>query len=346
MSSPSANSQQPPTPYESPIKNVALVGAQGSLGSVILSVLLASPHLSKIFIIRRDSSASPTPEPHPKLSIITVSSAWDQIELASSFRSHDIHAVISAFPVRNVNEHIALANAAYESGTVRRFIPADFGSVDARSDYARQLVPLFERKVRIRERLEELSAFSLSTSESERVEFSYTSLVNGHFFDWGLTNGFLHFYPHENPPRAEILGTGNEKSSLTTLPKVAEAVVRILTIVPLDRTKNRVLMIQSFCVSQLDVLESLRKVREELDMTRGKETETEWKVEYRDLEGFIAEKKDVADKGDKEAVEDLVFALGIVDGNWEEKEDFAMGLLGLEEDDLDTEVRRALGGGK
>ncbi|KAM7217987.1 hypothetical protein V8F06_006670 [Rhypophila decipiens] len=310
-----------------PIKNVALVGANGSLGSVILRALIESNRFH-VSILRRLSSTSSLPpdlEANPALSILTVSDAWEEDELADALKGQD--AVIAAFPVHNVEEHIALANAAYKSETVRRFIPADFGSVDARSPLARSLVPLFERKVVTRKRLEDLAARSVS--DGNRQEFSWTSLVNGHFFDWGLANGFLHFYPGEK--RAEILGSGNERSSTATLGKVAEAVIRILRD-RLEESRNRVLMVQSFCVSQLDVLASVERV-----------TGQKWKVGYEDTERFIARHKALADGGDKESIEDLVFALGVVDGNWETKEDIAMGLLGLEEEDLDTEVRKALG---
>ncbi len=50
----------------------------------------------------------------------------------------------------------------------------------------------------------------------------------------------------------------------------------------------------------------------------------------------------MADHGNRDSIEDLVFALGVIEGNWEEKEDFAMELLGLENEDLDTVVAQAL----
>ncbi len=69
-------------------------------------------------------------------------------------------------------------------------------------------------------------------------------------------NGFLHFYPGIR--KAEILGDGTAKSSNATLGQVSQAVVRIFQ--KPEETKNRVLMIQSFCISQLDVLRSLERV--------------------------------------------------------------------------------------
>ncbi|KAK1777244.1 hypothetical protein QBC45DRAFT_417315 [Copromyces sp. CBS 386.78] len=314
-----------------PIQKITLVGASGNLGRVLLSHLLnatnANPNLS-ITILQRTSSKSIYP-PHPHLTVRTVPSSWSLPDLTSALRGQ--HAVIAAFPLRDLQSHLVLAEAAYLSSTVTRFIPADYGSVDARSPLARDLVPLFGKKVAVRELLEKLS------DKSDNKKFTWTSLVNGHFFDWGLTNGFLHFYPFDKKgPRAHILGDGNEKSSQATLGQVARAVVNVLTGdgEHLEKTRNRVLMLQSFLVSQNDVVDVLEKV-----------TGRKWVREYVDTEEYIRERKKVADGGGEgaaEAIEDLVFALGVVEGDWTNKEEYSMELLGLEEEDLETVVRKAL----
>jgi len=301
------------------ITSVALIGATGSLGSVILSALLSHPSQFKITILQRSSSPSPAP---PRTTLILIPDTFPIAELTTALLPID--AVITCFPLTSVTTHLRIASAAFAAG-VQRFIPADFGSVDSRSAYARELVPLFGKKAQVRELLEELS--------TQRPDFGWTSLVVGHLYDWGLGNGFLHFWPGER--RAEILGDGKAKSSLSTMGRVAEAVVGILGAeegVYRDGMKGRVLMVQSFCVSQEEVLRVLERV-----------VGGEWKVEYRETGEFIRERKEAADAGSKEAIEDLVFALGVVDGNWEGKEDFAMGLLGLEDEDLEEETRKALG---
>jgi hypothetical protein len=92
-----------------------------------------------------------------------------------------------------------------------------------------------------------------------------------------------------------------------------------------------VLFIQSFCVSQLDVLAALERA-----------TGAKWVVKFVESEAFIADRKVRADAGDGDAVEDLVFALGALDGNWDSREGFAMDLLGLQNEDLDEVVRRVV----
>jgi hypothetical protein len=98
-----------------------------------------------------------------------------------------------------------------------------------------------------------------------------------------------------------------------------------------DETKNRMLYIQSFCVTQNEVLESLERV-----------TGQSWQVERVDSEEYIREARVRLDQRDPEAVENLVSAVGIVDANWEGKGDFANSLLGLKTEDLDQVVRKVI----
>ena len=67
-----------------------------------------------------------------------------------------------------------------------------------------------------------------------------------------------------------------------------------------------------------------------------------WEVKFVESEAFIADRKAKADAGDRNAVEDLVFALGALDGNWEGREGFAMDLLGLKNEDFDEVVKRVV----
>lgn len=296
------------------IKAVTLVGANGNLGTLILDALAAAETF-KITILKRSSSKS-TPAHLDKIRILEVSDTFQVEELATLLKGQD--AVIACFPLKDVGEHIRLAEGAARAG-VKRFIPADFGSCDSRDARAREVVKLFDHKVQVRETLERLA--------NDNEGFTWTSLVNGHFFDWGLRENFLHFDLANKV--ADILDDGNMKSSLSTLGRVAEATVRILQ--DTDATRNKMLFVQSFCVSQNEVLRSLEKA-----------TGVEWKVNRYDSDSFITQHKALADAGNKEAIEDLVFALGAIDGNWEQKDGFAMDTLGLKNEDLDEVVNSVI----
>lgn len=307
------------------IVNVALVGATGYLGSEILNALLAEGTFT-VTALQRASSSSQLPQ-NAHLKITTITDDPSLADLTTLFTGQD--AVIICYRARDAAAQIKFGQAAFQSGTVKRFIPADFGSCDSNGQRERELVKLFDRKVAIRASLQQLA------EESARAggAFTWTSLVNGHFFDWGLREDFLHFdLPHR---KVDMIDDGNVKSSQATLGQIAKATVRILQ--RPEATKNKMLFIQSFCVSQNEILASLEKA-----MARGGKERKEWEITRYDSEDFIKEKKALADAGDSQAIEDLVFVLGAIDGNWEGKPDFAMEMLGLEEEDLDEVVQKVV----
>ncbi|KAI0857941.1 NmrA-like family protein [Xylaria cubensis] len=299
------------------LKKVALFGANGNLGTEILKALVSSGHFEVTAIKRESSPYSLPPAFSSAAHIKTVDDSLSVTSLEAVLQGQD--AVIVSIPLRDPAQHLRIADAAAAAG-VRRVIPADYGSCDSDSPRAQELVPLFKHKADVRARLQELA--------DKDANFAWTSLVCGHFFDWGLRENFLHFDLAKR--KADILDHGKYKSSTATLGRVSEAIVAILA-ADKEETRNKVLFIQSFCVSQLDVLESLEKA-----------TGAKWEVNFVHSGKFIEEKRVKAQKGDREAVEDLVFALGALDGNWETREGFSMKLLGLENEDLDEVVKRVV----
>lgn len=156
----------------------------------------------------------------------------------------------------------------------------------------------------------------------------------GHFFDWGLTTGFLQYDLMGR--KATVFDGGDVKFSASTTERVGLATVRCLQ--RGKETRDRMLFVQSLCVSQNEVLEALQKVK----------PKEEWRVGHVSSDKYIAEtkKKMESDPADKDAVEDMVSVVGIVDSNWEGKEAFANSMLGLENEDLDEMVRKITEGHK
>jgi hypothetical protein len=310
-----------------PLTRIALLGANGILGAPLLDhlVAVASKHSYKISVLQRKSSKS-TPA-HLGNSHVRVISIPDDLTATDSHESlvkafADQDAVIVSIEVRDVAMHTALAAAAAEAG-VRRFFPADWGSVDSSAARSQEVVPLFGRKVDIRAHLEKLAA--------KYSGFTWTSIVGGHFFDWGLREGFMHV--DFRTRQTDVFDDGEGMSSLTTLKQYAKAVVAVLDLAGRedsgkDETANRMLFIQSFCVSQNKLVASLENA-----------TGAKWEEKQYDLQKYIKDKKIEADAGDHQANEDLVFALGVEDGDWRKKEGYAMELLGLSEESLDEVVR-------
>ncbi|KAI0456219.1 NmrA-like family protein [Xylaria acuta] len=285
------------------LKNIALFGANGNLGTEVLGALVSSGHFRVTAIKREPSPYMPPPALSAQAHLKTVDDELSLASLKAALQGQD--AAVVSIPLRDPAQHLRIADAAAAAG-VRRVIPADYGSCDSDSPRAQELVPFFKHK----------------------AAFAWTSLVCGHFFDWGLRGNFLHFDLARRT--ADVLDHGKYKSSTSTLARVSEAIVVVL-VTDAETTRNNVLFIQSFCVSQLDVLAALEKA-----------TGAKWEVRFVESEAFIKEKKLKADAGDGQAVEDLVFALGALDGNWETREEFSMDLLGLENEDLDAVVKRVV----
>lgn len=154
-------------------------------------------------------------------------------------------------------------------------------------------------------------------------------MVCGHFFDFGLETGLLSF--DVKGRKAKIFDDGEVRWSATTLATIGTAVVRVLQ--NEEETTNRMLYIQSFCVTQNEVLRSLMRV-----------TGKGWKIEHVNSEDFIEETKAETDRDpmNGEAREALVSVVGIVESNWTRKADFANSLLGLENENLDEVVKEVV----
>ncbi|MCJ1322936.1 hypothetical protein MMC15_008286 [Xylographa vitiligo] len=295
------------------IRNVALLGANGTLGPSILHALL-NANVFTVTVLSRASSKSTYPD---SIHVATISDELLLEELVHILRGQD--ALVVAFAGSNSDLQIRLADAAAQAG-VKRFIPADFGSCDSSSPRALELVPLYSEKQKVRKYLQQLATTS---------DLSWTSLVTGHFFDYGLQCGLLQFKIKERKVR--IFDGGDIKWSTTTLDTIGMAVVRILQ--KEDETKNRMLYIQSFCTTQNEVLGLLENV-----------TGPKWHIEYITSDEYINEVKQQhgSNLDSAEATEDLVSVVGIVDANWEGKDDFANSLLGLKGEDLDEVIRKTI----
>jgi putative NADH-flavin reductase len=293
------------------IQKVILAGANGILGPTILKALL-SANTFEVSVLSRKSSTSKYPD---SVKIINTSDDPDVKELVNVLQGQD--AVIVSFSGAIGDLQIRLADAAVQAG-VKRFIPADYGSCDSSNPRVLELMPLYVTKKKVREHLQQLESKGLT----------WTSIVSGHFFDWGLKSAFLQF--NLKTHTGQLFDTGDIKWSTSTLETIATAVVRILE--KEDVTKNQMLYIQSFCISQNELLKSLEKATPAQN----------WNIKHVDSEKYIKDTKTTIDNNpnDAEARENLVSVVGIVDASWGSKNDNA--LLGLQDEDLDEVINKII----
>lgn len=296
------------------IQNVALIGASGTLGPSILNALTASEFTP--FVLNRHTSKSV----YPKTRVITIPDNLDVQEIASLFREKAIDALVIAIAGSYVEEQKRLIEAAFEGG-VKRIIPAEFGSCDSANEKTIKLLPLMEGKKRVREYLQ---SFEVKEREGDRGSLSWTSLVTGHFFDWGLDTGFLKFDIPKK--KAYILDGGDIKFSASDLKFIANAVVKVLE--KEDETKNKLLYVHSHYVTQNEITNALEKI-----------TSEKFERVPQDSNKQIEEARPKMLDGDHDSTEEVVAVHGIVASDWEGKEGFANDLLGLNVQSLEETIK-------
>ena len=290
------------------VKKVTLLGADGTPGPGILEGLLHNNF--EVTILKRENSKSKDDYP-PGVQVKKVSEKFEVDEVTEAI--HDQDGVVVAIKGGQIDIQENIARACINA-KVKRFIPADFGSCDSSTERAGKLAPFYKAKTELRERLMKLA--------KENPDFSWTSLVCGHFFDWDPA--FLHIWVKER--KADVLDDGEVRWSTSTLGRTGEATARIF--LNLEATKNKMIFVQSFCVSENEVVKAYEKASgAKFEVNKLKATEYE------------EQEKKKRDDGDDDAQENLVWILGTEDANWENRDTFAMKDLGLENEDLDTVVK-------
>jgi uncharacterized protein YbjT (DUF2867 family) len=270
------------------ITNVALIGGTGTLGAPVLKALKASEF--NVFVVNRQTSKSV----YPRTQVITVPDDLSVDDVAHALREKEIDALIITIAGSHVESQKKLIDAAFKAGVKR----------DVR-DYL----------------------LSLQDKERQGGGLTWTSLVTGHFFDYGLTCGLLKF--DLKGRKAYIMDGGNIKFSGSNLDFIGKAVIKILE--KPKETENKLLYVHSNYVTQLELLEALEKVTGDKFERIDQDSEEELK----------AVRPKMLD-GDGEAREEVVAVWGVVASDWKNKEGFANTLLGLQDDDLLETVRKVV----
>ncbi|KAL3457254.1 hypothetical protein BJX64DRAFT_20737 [Aspergillus heterothallicus] len=220
--------------------NVTVGGASGSLGKLVVNALLASGKYNVNVLTRRGSDAT-----FPQGASVLAVDYSSVEELTAVLRGQDV--VISTCSQSGLETQFSLIEAAVAAG-VKRFIPSEF-TADIGNPKAAAL-PQYAGQLRIQELLRKTA--------NENPGFTYTSIRNGVFLDWGLAMGFQVDLKSENPV---LYDGGDRPFSTTTLATVAQAVVGALD--HLKETKNRAVYVHDMVTTQRHLLSLARKIAPE-----------------------------------------------------------------------------------
>ncbi|KAL3449878.1 hypothetical protein BJX65DRAFT_32731 [Aspergillus insuetus] len=222
------------------MQNIAIAGASGSLGKPVIEALIASGKFNVNALTRKGSDAVFPP------SVQVAAVDYNSVdELTAVLRGQDV--VIATCGGNALESQIPLIEAAVAAG-VKRFIPSEF-TADIGNPKAAAL-PHYAGQLRIQELLHKAA--------NENPEFTYTSIRNGVFLDWGLAVGFQVDLKSEHPA---FYDGGDRPFSTTTLATVAQAVLGVLG--HLEETKNRAVYVHDVVTTQRHLLSLARKIAPE-----------------------------------------------------------------------------------
>ncbi|KAK7415362.1 hypothetical protein QQZ08_012372, partial [Neonectria magnoliae] len=145
-------------------KNIAIFGASGNAGKIILDGLVAASKFNITVVQRKESEAA------FKTGVSVRKIDFSEGDLEAALNGHD--AVISALGATAFREQKKIVDAAIRAG-VKRFIPSEF-SASSEDAAVLQLLPLFGQK-------KELVQY-LQSKQSEGL--SWTGLATSGLFDW------------------------------------------------------------------------------------------------------------------------------------------------------------------
>ncbi|KAM6517710.1 hypothetical protein FSOLCH5_008677 [Fusarium solani] len=233
------------------IKNVALAGASGSLGSCILQALVRTGRFNVTVLARK------TMDDVPSGAVVQVVDFESASALTAALKGQD--ALIDATSAPDPSVAIRLMDAAAAAG-VYRMIPSEFSS-DPANPKGRSLAP-FQGKVKALEHIQKLA---------DDGKITWTAISNHAFLDWGLRMTFLGIDLGNR--KISYLNGGNTVVPHTILASVATAVANALS--KPEETKNRICYICNRQMTQRELVQLVKQAlgdqgweSEDLDMSQ------------------------------------------------------------------------------
>lgn len=216
------------------IKNVAVAGASGSLGSPLVKELINNGFAVSA-LTQSDSKSFP-------LEVKVIKVDYNDVpKLTEALKGQD--AVVSTITTSGIESQSNLIDAAI-AAKVKRFVPSEFGC-DLSNPKARQL-PVYGHKVQIQEALEK---------KTPGTDTTYTYVYNNAFLDWGIDWNFMIDIKNK---KMDMYDGGDSPFTTTPLPMVAKAVAGVLK--HPEETKNAHVRVHGAKLTQNQFLDIAKRV--------------------------------------------------------------------------------------
>ncbi|KAF2795565.1 NAD(P)-binding protein [Melanomma pulvis-pyrius CBS 109.77] len=231
------------------IKTVAVLGANGNVGSSTIKALLEEGF--QVTGLVRKSSTATVPEGAKRVEV-DLSDA----SLLEAFKNQDavVSTISSITPGGALSLQKSFIDAAI-AANVQIFIPSEFG-IDTADPSASRYVPFIEDKIEIADYL-----------RRNQSKISWAAFITGSVFDWGLNiPGFGGWNIADRS--VTVFDGGDIPYEATTLRQVGKAIAKGLKAPEL--IKNKYVYVNSFTVNQNQVLKAIESaVGEKFTVSKG-----------------------------------------------------------------------------
>ncbi|KAI0185927.1 NmrA-like family protein [Xylaria flabelliformis] len=293
--------------------NILIIGATGSIGSVVLEAFAKDPSFN-LTLLQRASSKSRLPD---HLKIITIADSYPTDELIVAFQGQDV--VINCMATFSVKDQFRMIDAAIAAG-VQRYSPSEYGLNNMRPE-AQALNSVFAEKAKVR-------AYLSAKAEEGKIE--WMSVSCGLWLKWVAANNFAGLHALER--RFVFWDDGTGYFSCTTEENTAAALLQALKIP--EETKNMNVCLSDFAITQRELLDAVERIQG-----------VKYTTETINSDELIKENQEAARQGDALATLALIqtgFATGKYGGHLEKEGVIMNEKLGLPKHTLDEVVSEAL----
>ncbi|KAI0121378.1 hypothetical protein BJ170DRAFT_588033 [Xylariales sp. AK1849] len=297
----------------SAFKNILLIGATGSIGSVVREALEKEPSFT-LTLLRRASSKATLPS---HLKAVTIADSYPTEALVSAFKGQDV--IINCMTTLFVADQFRMVDAAISAG-VKRYVPSEYGLNNLRPE-AQALNAVFHDKGKVQEYLR---------AKAIEGSIEWTSISCGMWIRWSMAHDFLGIHVREN--KFVFWDDGEGLFSCTTEENTAAGLIQALK-TP-EESKNRNIYLSDFATSQKQLLEAIERIQS-----------VKYATESVDSHALVKEKQDAVRVGDNVATYVLVetgFVTGRFGGHLEKEGEIMNDKLGLPKKTLDEVVTNAL----
>ncbi|KAI0843634.1 NAD(P)-binding protein [Hypoxylon sp. FL0890] len=310
------------------VRKVAIVGATGTVGSLIVDELLKLGKHEVTAITRKDSPAASSIPAGVKIAKVNYD---DESTLVDALKGQEV-LVITMHTRAPPDTQLKLVRAA-AAANVPYVLPNEWGCDMSDEKLAKEIL-LGNIEIPVRKLVEELG------------KSSWIGVVTGFWYAYSLGFGKQTYGMEWKTRTWTWFDDGETKMNTITWPQTGRAVGKLLSLPiepekeggpSLSNYKNKFIYVSSFCVTQKDMFASVLRV------TGTKESD--WKFEYEESAKRYEEAKKQVFSGDQSAFPQLLYSrLWFKDGsgNYEARHGLANDILGLPKEDLDEATKLAI----